>query len=271
MKNLTLGFYLNDVMGREYFQYLSPANQVSARNLIQQMTDTPGSLAIPDSFAPLAKLNANILREFKDHSPVDWFDRFHKIYSYHLSVTHMDGNKVSQERVPDVNEYIEQRCHYAGVYHVLLLIEYSAGQFVDFQALKALNIDQRILRLHQVAASFSATANDLFSFEKEVIDLDSDCNLVPIILLNERELSLKDALLRACAIVRTYLLEILSLKDSIQLSLQNILPGNPKLYFALNEHITGIIRCIQAGWMWHCYSHRYKRPHSIWIETTTGE
>ena len=266
MKNLTFGFYLNDVMGREYFQYLSPANQVSARQLIQQMTES--SLDVPDSFLPLAKLNAAILREFKDHSPLDWFDRFHKIYSHHLSVTHMDGNAISQERMPEVTEYIEQRCHYAGVYHVLLLIEYSTGQFIDFHALEAFHIEQEVRRLSQLTAFFSATANDLFSFEKEVIDLESDCNLVPVILLNEPELSLQDALLKASDIVRTYLTEILSLIDSIQLSLQNILPRNPKLYFALTDHISGIIHCIQAGWMWHCHSHRYKRARSIWTETT---
>jgi len=53
---------------------------------------------------------------------------------------------------------------------------------------------QPLRRLQKIAATFGALSNDLFSFEKEVIDHKADSNLVAIIALNNPALSLQETI-----------------------------------------------------------------------------
>jgi hypothetical protein len=267
MKNLTLGFYLNDVMGRDTFKFLPLDEQHASRKIIESMSSLNDTLYVPPGADPLEHVNAEILREFRDNSPEEWFSNFLQIYCYHIGITHTDGNTTALGHIPRVDEYIDRRCHLGGVHHILLWIEYSNGQFLDWGLLKAMDIDERLKRLHWVTAAFAGLSNDLFSFEKEVIDNSSDSNLVAIIALNNPELTLVDAIIRASTIVQTLLSELIGLIESIRLQTEKISQDYPEYTSKLKTHMDAIVRCVQAIWNWHCYSKRYKRPLSLWLET----
>jgi hypothetical protein len=111
-------------------------------------------------------------------------------------------------------------------------------------------------------------SNDLFSFEKEVIDNGSDSNLVMIIALNEQGYTLEDSIQRAAGIVKALLMELLSLLDHLDVETGTLMDVDRPLALQLRLHREGIIRCVQAIWLWHCYSGRYKRRESLWVETT---
>jgi hypothetical protein len=215
MKNLTLGFYLNDVMGRDTFHYLPGDRQASARKMILRMSRLDETLRVGEDADPLEVVNAEILQEFKDHSPRWWFEQFLEVYSYHIGITHTDGNVVSQGRIPGITEYMDYRCHLGGVHHILMWIEFSDGQFLDWEKMRGYGLAQPLKRLHWVTAAFAGLSNDLFSFEKEVIDNGSDSNLVMIIALNEGGYTLMDAIGRAAGIVKALLMELLSLIDLV--------------------------------------------------------
>jgi hypothetical protein len=119
-----------------------------------------------------------------------------------------------------------------------------------------------------VTAAFAGLSNDLFSFEKEVIDNGSDSNLVMIIALNEEGYTLEDSIQRAAGIVKALLLELLSLLDHLDVETGKLMDVDRPLAMQLRAHRAGIVRCVQAIWLWHCYSGRYKRPESLWVETT---
>ena len=268
MKNLTLGFYLNDVMGRDMFHHLPADQQVSAREMILRMSQLDDSLRVGADAELLEVVNADILQEFKDHSPQWWFEKFLEVYSYHIGITHTDGNVVSQGRIPGITEYMDYRCHLGGVHHILMWIEFSDGQFLDWEKLRGYALAQPLKRLHWVTAAFAGLSNDLFSFEKEVIDNGSDSNLVMIIALNEEAYTLMDSIQRAAGIVKALLLELLSLLDHLAVETEKLMAVDRPLATQLQAHREGIVRCVQAIWLWHCYSGRYKRPESLWMETT---
>jgi hypothetical protein len=268
MKNLILGFYLNDTMGRDTFQYLSPAQKLSARRMILRMARLDDTLSIPANADPLERVNAGILREFRDHSPAAWFAHFMQIYCYHIGITHTDGNTDAQGHVPEIDEYMERRCHLGGVHHILHWIEFSDGGFLDWSWLASIGAAQSLKRLHWVTAAFAGMSNDLFSFEKEVIDNDSDSNLMMIIALNRPGLSLGEVIDKAAEIVRRLLLDVLALMSALETKIADHETASPKQTGRLAVHLAGVRRCVQAIWTWHCHSGRYKREDSIWAETT---
>lgn len=268
MKNLVLGFYLNDTMGRDIFKMLTPSQQQDSRRIIENMAGLCEDLTIQPGAHPLEIANVEILREFRKSSPSDWFRRFLNCYSHHLDVTHQDGNSETKGYIPDVYEYMDLRCHYAGVHHIILWIEYSDAQFLDWDQLRVMGVAQKMERLNWVTAAFEALSNDLFSFEKEVIDCDADSNLVMVIAMNKPGQSLGESIFQACDIVRSLLLESLELMAVIRKETVRMASANPVLSATLNTHLDGIARCVKAGWTWHCYSNRYKRPISMWKETT---
>jgi hypothetical protein len=271
MKNLTLGFYLNDTMGRDTFRFQSEKDKKASKHLIEHMQAINDTLYVPSDGHPLEYVNAEILREFRDHSPEDWFGKFLEIYCYHIGITHMDGNTSAQEFIPTVEEYEDRRCHLGGVHHILMWIEYSDGKFLDWDLLNAMDIAQALKRLHWAAAAFAGLVNDLFSFEKEVIDHSSDSNLVAIVALNDCDLTFMEAIAYASSIVKGIFTELISLMTSIRQKADSISKTFPSYSQLLIHHLDAIVRCVQATWKWQCFSNRYKRLGSIWIETSLKE
>ncbi len=266
-KNLSLGFYLNDVMGRDVFPSLPLGEQIAARQMIENMALIDDRLLIREDAHPLEVANLEILREFQLHSPKPWFNKFLQTYCYHLNITHRNRNAASLGYIPDLYEYIENRCHYAAVHHLVMWIEYSNSVFLDWEQLARTNFSQKLQRLHWVAAAFPALANDLFSFESEVIDNDCDANLVSVIALNNPDLSLREVIEQAATVVRNIVLEIIELLPLIAWEVNQLRPSDPGLASTLDIHLIGITRFVQASWLWQAHSKRYKRAESIWQET----
>jgi len=268
MKNLTLGFFLNDVMGRDMFKFLSVDKQQEYAGMIHSMANLDENLNISLEPHDIELANVIVLKEFRDNSPEKWFLKFKRLYSHHIEITHQDCNTDSQGHIPDVYEYMEGRCHLAGMNHIVLWVEYSNGQFLDWELLKLAKLSQKMERLHWLSAAFGALSNDLFSFEKEVIDCSSDSNLVAIVLLNDYSLSLKDAIDKASEIVRNLVMELVALLNILKSEIENLNSENPALASQLNVHLNGLVRFIQASWLWQLHAKRYKRGKSIWVETT---
>jgi hypothetical protein len=267
MKNLTVGFYLNDAMGRDLFKFLDPAEQKDARKLIKNMADLDEAITLPPDAGPIEIANALTMREFRDSAPREWFLKFKRLYSYHLKITHRDCDTDAVGYLQEVDEYITRRCHLAGMNHIVLWVEFSDGQFLDWEVLKRNNLSQKMERLHWLAAAFGALSNDLFSFEKEVIDNNSDSNLVAILAMNNPHLHLGEAIEKSSEIVRNLVLELISLLDTMQSVIENLKKSDQNLALKLSTHLNGLVRFIQASWLWQLHARRYQRRHSIWRET----
>lgn len=267
-KNLALGFYLNDVMGRDVFTSLPADEQLASRKIIENMALLDEGLSLAPDAHPLELANVEVLREFRENAPRDWFKRFLNLYCHHLNITHRDRNVSSLGYVPGVYEYIDNRCHYAAVHHLVMWVEYSTGTFLDWEALMRTNIFSRLQRLHWVVGAFPALANDLFSFEGEVIDNDCDSNLVMVMALNDPQLSLMEAIERAAETVRAIVAEIMSTLTHIERETDAMRSVDPELASVLEMHLAGLLEFVKAAWVWQAASKRYKRRVSLWKETT---
>lgn len=267
LKNCTVDFYLNDTMGREVFVHLSPNEQLRSNEIRQRI----GSMEFPFQSMPgahsIETANAEMMLDIYNTSPAHWFREFKKMYNYHIDVTHLDCNTDSLGHVPTVEEYIEMRGHISGMHHTIQLIEYSDGQFLDWEWMEAAGIKSDMQRLQYVTAAIGCLMNDLFSFEKEVIDNASDSNLLMILALNNPGLPLEEVIVQSAGIVQAFLLEFALLVTRVRNRSYQQLPAAAEMVDKLDAHIGGLERCVQASWMWQVYTKRYKRPNSIWKET----
>lgn len=269
--NNGVDYYCNDRMGRDLFALLSPAEQRKAATIIERMATLNEDLQLTAHAAPIEWANAEMLRGIRDTSPRDWFSRFLAMYNHHIGVTHRDNNAASVLTMPTVEQYIEQRNHTSGMPHILLLVEYSQNVFLNWSWLQNADLASDMKRLHRATALFGCLSNDLFSFEKEVIDNTTDANLLAAIALNRPRLSLEEVIQEGAAVVREELSAYATTLKRVQERISGLAGQDPDHVEALRTHLEGIERCVQASWMWQAYTRRYKRVSSIWKETELAE
>ncbi|MBO9728725.1 MAG: hypothetical protein J7623_08815 [Chitinophaga sp.] len=267
VENNAIDYYLNDVAGRDLFGHLKATEQQDARNLMKRMASVDHHLSLPENATPVEKANIYILKFMKETSPAAWFEEFLQLYCYHIDVTHKDGNSDALGHIPTVEEYIGLRCHTSGMHHIVLLIEYADGNFLNKEWCAAAGIDVYLQRVNFLTAAFGCLSNDLFSFEKEVIDNSTDANLLMAIALNHPDYSFPEVINSAAKIVQDVLVELLDLMDKINVQLSLAPAADADKIARLHQHLKGIDKCVQASWLWQVYTKRYKRPASIWVET----
>lgn len=267
VKNCAVDYYLNDSMGREIFSQLTNEQQKTAEEIIDRMGQVDENLNVQLSYHPVELANREMLAYIRDTSPADWFADFVKFYSYHIAVTHKDNNAAALQYVPTVDEYIEMRNHTSGMPHIVLLIEYAEGAFLDWEKLNQLGISSLLKKIHRAAALIGCLTNDLFSFEKEVIKNSTDANLLMSIALNYPEYSLQDCIHHAAGIVRETLRDCITGLEALQQHIDAMQFDEPETAAILTKHLAGLERCVQASWMWQVYTRRYKNSRSIWDET----
>ncbi|MGO4292422.1 terpene synthase family protein [Chitinophaga sp. RAB17] len=267
VENNAIDYYLNDVVGRDLFGHLKATEQLEARNLMKRMASVDHHLLLPADATPVEKANVEILQFMKETSPAVWFEEFMQLYCYHIDVTHRDGNSDALGHIPTVEEYIDLRCHTSGMHHIVLLIEYAEGNFLSKEWCAAAGIDDYLRRVNFLTAAFGCLSNDLFSFEKEVIDNSTDANLLMAVALNHPAYTFNEVIGSAAKIVQDILIELLDLIDKINGQLSKASAADADKTARLNKHLKGIDKCVQASWLWQVYTKRYKRPASIWLET----
>ena len=81
MKNLIIDFYLNDVMGRDTYKFLTAGQQLKAKKMIRKMSSIREDLQHTPGASLIEKANADVLMEFKHTSTPDWFSRFFHLYN----------------------------------------------------------------------------------------------------------------------------------------------------------------------------------------------
>jgi len=269
--SLSIGFYLNDVMGRDVFPNLPADAQQAAMRLIDNMSLVTEDLILEPDAHPLEAANARILETFKEQSPGEWFSRWLKLFCYHLSITHRDRNARALGYIPGMHEYMDVRCHYAAVHHLILWVEYCTDNYVDWRFLTRTNLLQKMERLHWTTAAFPALANDLFSFEQEVIDNQCDSNLIMVILLNHPQWPLERAIERAAEIVRNIILEQQSLMRELRAEIDHYPPSLFTEKEKLIRHLDDLMSFTKASWLWQFGTKRYKRTNTIWLETALSK
>ena len=265
VKNLATDYFLNDTMGREIFKYLNREQQLAGREVINRMIELDELLETIPEATGVELANVEMLKEIRDISPLPWFSEFLKLYLYHIEVTHKDNSAAALGYLPTVDEYISLRNHTSGMPHIISLAEYSDNKFLDWNWLASVRLDATMRRIHRATALFGCLTNDLFSFEKEVIDKNSDSNLVMAVAYNYPEMNLEEALMHAAGIVKHVFSNYLELSGLMQERL-GMLPASEHTD-VMFTHLDTLEKIVQCCWMWQIHTKRYKRPVSIYKET----
>jgi len=257
-RNYAVDFYLNDTMGREYRSTSEERQRLN--EVRQRMLEQTDWLNADEATTAAERANLDVLAELARTSPASWFESFLSLYLKHLSVAHKSYDCISLGYIPSIPEYIGIRADISGMPHTVSMIEYSQGNYLDWPLLQSLGLADELRELGATVSLIGALMNDLFSFEKEVIDNRSDSNLVAIIVLNNFRMELREAISVATTIVRSLLAEYARIVGSVEEKIGQA-PGG-------DRYLDGIRKCVQTCWLWQVETKRYKRGRSIWKETS---
>jgi hypothetical protein len=279
-RNYAVDFYLNDTMGREYRSTSEERQRLNEiRSRLAGIADlsgvrkggsaaegTPSASEEPQSAAE--KANLEVLAEIAGTSPARWFESFLSLYLKHLSVAHRSYDCISLGYIPKIEEYIGIRADISGMPHTVSMIEYSQDNYPDWSLLDKAGLAAELTEMNATVSLIGALMNDLFSFEKEVIDNRSDSNLLAIIVLNNFKMELREAISVATTIVRNLLIEYAHSVTVVErmLSTSGMLAEEEKE--KVRRYMTGVKKCVQTCWLWQVETKRYKRSRSIWKETS---
>jgi Terpene synthase family 2, C-terminal metal binding len=266
-KIYVVGFYLNDIMGREKVGLLTPKQRQVAWQIKQRMATIDENFYLCPDAHPVEHANVEVLAEIRELSPGDWFTEFLRLYTYHIDITHIDRNAMALGYLPGIDEYIDTRCHTSGGNYSVQLIEFADGQLLHWPRLTAAGLAHSLHRLRWLVTAVISLTNDLFSFEKEFIDCGSDSNLITVIALNQPSLTLLEAIVQATTMARGLIAEFITLFQQVMDRSRGLHATDPELANALETHLRSLERCVQGNWVWHMYTMRYKRTASIWHET----
>jgi len=276
-RNYAVDFYLNDTMGREY---RSSSEERQRLNEIRARLTERSNAGGPASAAERAHLE--VLAELAGSSPASWFEPFLALYLKHLSVAHKSYDCISLGTIPKIEAYIAIRADISGMPHTVSMIEYSQGNYLDWPLLQRIGLAGELRELGLTVSLIGALMNDLFSFEKEVIDNRSDSNLLAIIVLNNFRMELREAMSVGTTIVRNLLGEYARGAAMLLEKIEGLAAGaglavesgslrgeeRADLRAGLLRYMEGIRKCVQTCWLWQVDTKRYKRPQSIWKETS---
>ena len=266
---IAFNYYLNDFIGRELYISLSLKEQEEARQLIHRLMDlTNSQLHTEGPVNPIENALRMLYDQLRANSPPSWFKEFINVFNHHLDVTHHDNTAPASCLMSALEDYRTARVITGGMLYCTAFVEYNNGCFFDWKAMEEEQLAVPVRRLQRVIAEFVGFINDLFSFEKEVIDNghENDSNLIVIIALNYPTLSLRQVIYQAAAIIRDLLHEYFQLSTSIR---EQVMASNEEITQknAVLMYLDGVADIIRAFWLWHLKSPRYKRKASIWLET----
>jgi hypothetical protein len=267
MKHLAMDFFLNDKMGRDIFKRLNFEEQETAVELIGRIALLDQKLNILPNAHFIEQINVDLLKMMQELSPANWFNRFLDLYVHHVEITHRDNGVSSLGYIPTVTEYNENRLHTSGMIFMMMRIEFADGNFLDWEWLEKIGIAKCLKRLHLVVAEFGGLSNDIFSFEKEVIDNSSDANLIMVLALNDLIPNLEQSLKQAGLMLKALVSEYFNLLDRIKGILAMISSEESIKTQSVKRHLNAIEIAFKACWLWQLHTERYKKPHSIFIET----
>ncbi len=136
------------------------------------------------------------------------------------------------------------------MYPTMLLIEFALGHQIHSQVYE----HPLIQRATKLTVLIAAILNDLFSYEKEVMLLDSRFNLVRILMETE-QCSFAAAVDQSISMINTWIAKFETIAHApLELKLDS------KSHAV--DYIHGLRQQIAAAWHWQLATNRYRSPDS---------
>lgn len=182
-------------------------------------------------------------------------ERLVRSLRHHFMAASHDMDSVYVNGEISVEKYIELREHDSGMHPTLDLLELGLGIHLPDHVLH----EKTMHSLRQCTIRIGSLMNDLFSYEKEVLERGQRFNLVNV-LMEARAIPFPQA-------VHESIVTVNHLTD-IFLALENQLPdwANPQLNQMAARYVEGLRDQIIACWQWQISTNRYKSATSPFPE-----
>src|SRR6266511_1436120 len=204
---------------------------------------------------PLARFTREIRRRLLAVAPAGerWLRRFAgSAESYlHKGVLPANANW-ARGVVPDIDPYLVQREHDSAVHTCIDLIELAAGLSLSDEVHAA----EPLPAMRQLCARALAYANDLMSYEKEVLRHGNPNNLVHVLMVR-RSLPFELAVHRVVALINEYTRQLVALEGEI-------LERSPPR--AVVRYVAGMRQLLRGNYDWSLATARYRSERSPFPE-----
>jgi hypothetical protein len=230
-------------------------DHVAARDLMALCLGVLRGADPPVGAPPLARFTREIRRRLLAAAPAGegWLRRFAASAEGYLykGVLPANANWV-QGVVPGVEAYLEQREHDSAVHTCIDLIELAACLYLPDEVHAA----QPLPVMRRLCARALAYANDLMSYEKEVLRHGNPNNLVHVLMVR-RSLPFELAVHRIVALINDY--------TSRLVGLEGVLGGGP-LEAAVARYTAGMRQLLRGNYDWSLATARYRSERSPFPE-----
>ncbi|MCA0350828.1 MAG: hypothetical protein LCH85_02425 [Chloroflexi bacterium] len=247
--NATL-FYIDDMYDRNqrqvplYGDHPTPAVYAACAKIF-----IDGQM--PDPIHRLYPIWQELHRHFHDLSSREYRQRLVESLMQHFQAIRVPNMAFKQPKPTALESYLSTRLHDSGMYPTMLLIEFA----LDIAISPVVYAHPQIKRATDLAGLAAAIMNDLFSYEKEVVLLDSRFNLIRI-LIDTQQLSFEQAVDQTIRLINQWISEFQAIVDQAQ-------------WFADAQHnhqarayLAGLQQQIAAAWHWQLSTNRYRSPNS---------
>jgi hypothetical protein len=203
---------------------------------------------------PILRAAYELHCQFASMMPRIWLSRFAASLMAHLKSSLMGLEDLEHETGTLVERYNRIRSHDAGMESTLDLIEF-AGNFV----LESRFLNHRAIQdARKQVTDYCGLSNDLFSFEKEVVQHNSEFNVVTVMM--REGASFESAVDQVIA----------QLNDMVdhfdELWSQLPLYGDADTNKLIEEYFAGLQYQLSAAYHWQFSTTRYRSPNSPFIE-----
>jgi hypothetical protein len=230
------------------------------RGIMQQGYDVLCGMPVPNKAGPFVRFTQDLRRDLEALAPLGFFERFlPNVRQYLFDGTLVGlGHWVRRETLC-LDDYIALRSLDSGVYPVVDCIEIASGLPLAPEVRK----HPLIVAMGDHAVRHVALANDVFSYEKEVLINGSTMNLVHVLREHEN-LSIEGAVTRAVDLVNDFARAFVQAEQTLP-------PFRPARRAAVEAYITGLKTWMRGNVDFSLRSRRFRSGTSPYAELRETE
>jgi hypothetical protein len=243
-------FYIDDVYDRNA-DGLSAGHDPLTADVYHNCIDIFVHGRMPAQKHRLYPIWQELHRRFHASSSTAYLQRLTQSLVEHFQATGISNDAFTMLGDERIHAYIDARTHDSGMYPTVLLIEFAAALELD----SAVQTHPVIIRATYLTVVVAALLNDLFSYEKEVIQLGSRFNLVNI-LMDTQQISFESAVHRSVLFINRLIADFQAIDSALPVWAEPELNQQARLY------VDGLRDQIIAAWHWQLNTNRYRSSES---------
>lgn len=261
-------FYIDDTISNELQKELSPQEKMRGKvmmmELFKLLKNRKNLSAVETSQFGVVNATRDLLNDLIELSDPVWLERFMFALEEHLVDTVQDQNsETTGDQFDSIDSYLERRNDISGMFVTTWYMELATQEYLPRTELPA-DVLQMCERLEYLCAVIGGTANDFYSFEKEVMKHDDEFNIIPVIMMNDQSLHFQAAIAEAMAFMNRICDEFVEVS-------QRLIARLPELSDDLRRPVETYLRQAKlvglASWFWELDTDRYHKVNSIFLQT----